>query len=134
MEVFSGFLKYIDLDLLRVIKESRISRRVLATFNSTFIAIIPNTNILGSFEEFKPIFLCICICKIVAKIIARRVKSLLSKSISQEQFGFFVGRKIYEAMGVAQEASHSIKVKKLSSAVIKIYLSKTYHRVGCTFI
>jgi hypothetical protein len=48
-----------------------------------------------------PISLCNCIYKIIAKIISKRIKGILSKSISQEQFGFLEGRQIHEAIGVA---------------------------------
>jgi hypothetical protein len=44
VEFFLGFYEIIGDDLLRVIEESRTSGRVLATFNSTFIALIPKSN------------------------------------------------------------------------------------------
>jgi hypothetical protein len=87
-----------------------------------------------SFEEFHPISLCNCIYKIVAKVIARRLKPILSYSISKEQFGFLEGRKIHEAIGVAQEGLHSIKTRILKGAVVKIDLSKAYDRVSWIYI
>jgi hypothetical protein len=59
---------------------------------------------------------------------------VLSKRISQEQFGFLEGRQIHEAIGVAQETLHSIKTKKLKGAVIKIDLSKAYDRVSWVYL
>jgi hypothetical protein len=38
-------------------------------------------------------------------------------------------RKIQDAMGVAQGGLHSIKVKKMSSMVMKLNLAKDYDRV-----
>jgi hypothetical protein len=58
-------------------------------FNATFIALIQKAYNPSSFEDFKPISLCNCIYKIIAKIIAMRVKSLLANTISQEQFVFY---------------------------------------------
>jgi hypothetical protein len=63
-------------------------------------------------EDFRPISLCNSIYKVVSKIISRRIKSILSKLVSQEQFDFLEGRKIHEAIGVAQEALHNIKTGK----------------------
>jgi hypothetical protein len=101
MEFFFGFQEIIEANLLRVVEESRTSGKVLETFNATFIALIPKNNDPKSFEEFRPIFLCNYIYKIIAKIIARRVKRLLSGVISSEQFGFLEGRQIHEVVGVS---------------------------------
>lgn len=67
-------------------------------------------------------------------MIARRLKNILSKSISAEQFGFLEGRQIHEAIGVAQEGLHSMKTQKLEGAVIKIDLSKAYDWVNWLYI
>jgi hypothetical protein len=85
-------------------------------------------------DEYRPISLCNCIYKIISKIISRRIKGILSKSISQEQFGFLEGRQIHEAIGVSQEAMHNIKTQKLKGAVLKIDLSKAYDRVSWLFL
>jgi hypothetical protein len=95
-------LEVLEEDMLRVIEESRVSRKVLVTFNATFIALIPKLDNPSTFEEFKPISLCKCIYKIVVKIIVGRVKNILSTTISNEKFGFLKGRKIHEAIGVPQ--------------------------------
>jgi hypothetical protein len=59
---------------------------------------------------------------------------LLSKSISNEQFGFLLGKQIHEAIGVVQEGLHTIKTKKLSSMVIKLDLSKAYDRESWMYL
>jgi len=79
-------------DLLRVVEERRLEGKMLVPFNSTFIALILKEDNPQMFDNFMPISLCNNIYKIVAKIIARRIKSLLSKSISNEPFGFLEGR------------------------------------------
>eukprot|EP01018_Ginkgo_biloba_P034237 Gb_24170 [translate_table: standard] len=71
VEFFLGFLEVIEKELLRVIEESRVSGKMLAAFNSTFIAPIPKSDNPSSFEEYRPISLCNCIYKIIAKVIAR---------------------------------------------------------------
>jgi hypothetical protein len=63
---------------------------------------------------------------VIAKIIRKRLIVFLSKSISQEQFGILEERYFREAIGLAQEALHSIKTKKLKGEVLKIGLSKAY--------
>jgi hypothetical protein len=62
------------------------------------------------------------------------MKELLSKTISQEQFGFLALRQIHEAVGVAQEVFHTIKTKKIQDMVIKVDLSKAYDRVNWLYL
>ena len=115
---FLGLHDLIGLDLLQVIEDTRISGRIPASFNSTFIALIPKSDNPASLNDFRPISLCNCIYKVVAKIIARRFKKILSANISDEQFGFIEGRQIHEAIGVAQEGIHSVKTKNLQVVVL----------------
>ncbi len=54
----------------------------------------------------------------------------LSAHVTEERFGFLEGRKIHEAIGVAQEGLHSLKTKNLNGVVLKIGLSKSYDKVS----
>lgn len=105
-----------------------------APINTTFIALIPKTNSPQSFDDFRPISLCKCVYKVIAKVIARRIKVILSRFVSSEQFGFLDGRQIHEAIGVSQEGLHSTKVRKAKGAILKIDLSKAYHKVRWLYI
>ena len=112
MDFYVGFFDFFSSDLLKVIEESRINCFIHPSFNATFIALIPKQDVPDSLDDYHPISLCNCIYKIIAKIISRRIKGILSKSISQEQFVFLEGRHIHEVIGVAQEALHIIKTQK----------------------
>jgi retron-type reverse transcriptase len=103
-------------------------------FNTTFLALIPKKDEPTSFEDFRLIALCNCIYKIVAKIISRHLKPILSEVISKEQFGFLNGRQIHEAIRVAQEGLHSLKSLRSKGVVLKIDLSKAFDRVSWSFI
>jgi hypothetical protein len=92
MELYASFFELLGKDLLDVVEESHVAGCMHAPFNSTFISLIPKTYKPQSFNDFRPISLCNCIYKIVAKVIAKRIKSILFESISKEQFGFLEGR------------------------------------------
>lgn len=134
IELFQHFFEQIGAELTEVVEESRRKGEIYAPFNSTFIALIPKKEDPESFEDFRPISLCNCIYKIIAKVIVVRLKPILSKCISSEQFGFLDGRQIHEAIGVAQETIHSIRQTNKKGAVIKIDLSKAYDRISWTYL
>jgi hypothetical protein len=134
VEFFIGFFDLIGKDILEVVEESRKVGHIHAPLNSTFIALIPKIDNPQSFEDFHPISLCNVIYKVIAKVIAKRLNPILSASISKEQFGFLDGRKIHEAIGVAQEGLHNMKTRNLKGVVVKIDLSKAYERVNWLFI
>lgn len=112
IEFYLGLYEVIGNDLLKVVEESRSQGHMHAPFNSTFIALIPKSDKPCSMDDFRPISLCNSIYEIVAKVISRRIKEILSETISQEQFGFLEGRQIHDTIGVAQEVIHRLKVKK----------------------
>ena len=70
------------------------------------------------------------IYKIIAKVIALRIKPILSEIISKEQFGFLFNRKIHDAVSLALEAVHTIKKEKQRAFALKLDLCKAYGRVG----
>ena len=59
IEFFKRFLDIFYRDLLVVIEESIINGRVMDSFNSTFIALIPKVNNVNKWENFIPIPLCV---------------------------------------------------------------------------
>jgi len=121
-------------DLLRVIELSRTSGKIPGIFNSTFLALIPKTDRPLSFEDFRPISLCNFVYKIIGKIISIRIRKVLGRCISGEQFGFLPGRQIHDVVGVIQEGMHTMHVKSIKAVMIKIDLSKSYDRVSWTYL
>eukprot|EP00253_Pinus_taeda_P015079 PITA_15079 len=134
VKLFTHFFELIGDELTDVVEESRKKGEIFSPFNATFIALIPKKEDPESFEDFRPISLCNCIYKIIAKTVAVRLKPVLSKCISPEQFGFLDGRQIHEAIGVAQETIHSIRKSNSKGAVLKIDLSKAYDRISWSYL
>ena len=72
--------------------------------------------------------------KIISKTLALRLKPILSKVITQEQFGFLENRQIHDAVSLAQEMIHTIKLSKNPAFALKLDLSKAYDSLNWTFL
>eukprot|EP00253_Pinus_taeda_P031908 PITA_31908 len=101
IEFYLAFFDLLGNDLLQIVEESRRRGRISSAIKSTFIALIPKSNAPNTFDDFRPISLCNCLYKIIAKTIANRLKPILSHHISSEQFAFLHRRQIHEAIASA---------------------------------
>jgi hypothetical protein len=109
VEFFLSFFELVGQDILDCVEDSRVRGKVINLINSNFIALIPKGNKPNGFLDFTLIALCNLCYKIIAKVIAKRLRLILSRALSMEQLGFLKGRQILDAIGTAQECLHSIK-------------------------
>ena len=70
----------------------------------------------------------------MAKILANRLKPILSNHISLEQFAFLENRQIHDAIGIAQEGLHSMHTKRIKGMVLNIDLAKAFDQVSWLYI
>lgn len=91
------FYDLLSNDLLSVVKEGKVSGSLYNAINSTFIALIPKSDSPSSFDDYRPISLC----NVLYKIIANRLRPILSRNIAPQQFAFLEHRQIHEAIGSA---------------------------------
>jgi hypothetical protein len=101
---------------------------------STFLTLIPKSNLSSSFSDYMPIALCNLCYKVITKILANRIKPYLSRLISGEQLGFIKGRQILDAIGTAQEVLHNIKQKNLQALILKLDLKKYFDCINWDFL
>jgi hypothetical protein len=120
------FLIWLGLTYLLWLRILDVEVKSVGPINSTFLALIPKSNRPLSFSDYRPIALCNLCYKIVTNIIAKRIRPILSRSLSEEQLGFLKGRQILDAIGTTQECLHSIKAKRLQAIILKLDLKKAY--------
>ena len=99
VEFFISFFELVGDDLLEAVEESRRISEVIRSLNSTFLPLIQKFDKPTSFGEFRPIAPCNLCYKIIAKLIANKIKHVLSRTLSGEQLGFLKGREILDAIG-----------------------------------
>ncbi|CAJ2636114.1 unnamed protein product [Trifolium pratense] len=81
------------------------------SLNSTNIALIPKGDVQTTMKDWRSIALCNVLYKVVAKVLANRLKSVLNKCISDDQSAFVPGRSILDNAMAAIELVHYMKAK-----------------------
>eukprot|EP00253_Pinus_taeda_P036339 PITA_36339 len=112
---FHNFWELIKLEVWQIFEESRTMRWILLAMNATSIALIPKEDHSNTPDKFLPIALCNVIYKIVSKIVASRLKSLLPLLISPEQSRYVEGKQITDGIILTEEIIHSLKHSKKSA-------------------
>lgn len=64
------------------------SGTILASLNHTYITLVPKSKCPELVTEFRPISLCNILYKLISKVIANRLKSLLPHVVSESQSAF----------------------------------------------
>jgi hypothetical protein len=134
VEFFLHYYELVGEDLLGLVEESRSRGEVIKALNSNFLLSIPKVNKPLNFGDFQLISVCKLCYKIIANILANRIKPIPYRSLSGEQLGFLQGRQIMDAMGTAQECIHSIKKNNLKALILKLDLKKAYDFINWDFL
>eukprot|EP00253_Pinus_taeda_P031968 PITA_31968 len=124
----------IKYDLFRMIRGVLKKAKMGGGTKSTFLALIPKETNPRSFDRYRPVSLCNSSYKIVAKLLANRIKPLLQKLISPAQGGFVKGRQILDNVIQIQEALHSSYARKEQGMIIKLDMSNAFDRVNRSFL
>jgi hypothetical protein len=105
--------------------------------NSTHIALIPKGSNATTVFEYRSICLCNIAYKIIAEVLANRLKVVLPTIISQQQSVFVPRRLISDNIIVACEALHTMNSQMWGEKgyeAIKVDISKAYDRVEWEFL
>lgn len=85
-------------------------------------------------SEFFPISLVCCQYKIIAKLLAQRLKSVIPGLVSKCQSAFVSGRQILDGVLVVNEVLNWAKQQKKSLLLFKIYFAKAYDCISYDFL
>ncbi|CAA0841934.1 DNAse I-like superfamily protein, partial [Striga hermonthica] len=105
--------------------------------NHTVITLIPQKKNPTKVADYRPISLCSVVYKIFAKVIANRLKPVLSSCISVAQSTFVLGRQILDNVIISNECIHYLNSERKGKnfyMALKLDMAKAYDRVEWSFI
>ncbi|GKU87429.1 hypothetical protein SLEP1_g1825 [Rubroshorea leprosula] len=103
------------------VREFQEQGRIVRGSNASFITLIPKVENPQKIEEYRPISLIGVMYKIIAKLLANRLRKVLDKVIGEQQMAFIEGRQLVDGVVIANEAIDEAKRKKKRSFLLKTW-------------
>lgn len=105
--------------------------------NNTTLVLVPKKENVERMTEVRPIALCNVLYKILEKVLANMLKSILPVTISENQSAFVHGRNITDNVLIGYEIIHYMKRKNKGDegeVALKLDISKAYDRVDWNYL
>lgn len=118
---------------MSLVKKKDRSSRFCVEYRQLNKLMIKNKYPLG-LDDYSLISLVGCIYKIISKILANKVKSVLPKIIDSFQSTFLKGRGFLGNILVANEAVEECKLRRKRMLIVKVDYENTYNLVSLDFL
>ncbi|GJY87422.1 RNA-directed DNA polymerase, eukaryota, partial [Tanacetum coccineum] len=123
---FKSFWDVIQNDVVRFVRQFFNTNRFSKGCNSSFIALIPKIEYAKYVSDFRPNSLIGCQYKIIGKILANRLGSVIGSCVSIEQSAFLKGRNILDGPLFLNECLAWYRKRKKSLMVFKVDFEKAF--------
>jgi hypothetical protein len=132
---FQHYWDIVQFDVINAVLEFFTTSWILPGFNANIIALLPKTPNAHSIDQYRPIAMANFKFKIISKIIADRLASILPSIISEEQMGFIHDRNIKDCLCIASEAVNLLHNKSFGgNLALKIDISKAFDTLEWPFL
>jgi len=98
--------------------------------NTSYTALIPKVAGSFSLNDYRPISLLNGLYKIIAKILATRLKEVKHNMVSPSQLAFIAGRNILDSVLIANEMLDSMKSRSCQGFFLKLDFRKAFDTVS----
>ncbi|RVX03217.1 LINE-1 reverse transcriptase-like [Vitis vinifera] len=126
--------EFVKEEVLDIFKEFHEQSSFLKSLNNTFLVLIPKKGGAEDLGDFRPISLLGGIYKLLAKVLANRLKKVLGKVVSSDQNAFVMGRQILDASLIANEVIDAWQKRKEKGLICKLDVEKAYDSINWQFL
>ena len=114
-------------------KEFHERGRFVRSLNTTILVLVPKKRGADDLRDFRPISLMGGLYKLLAKVLANRLKKVVGKVVSSYQNAFVEGRQILDTALIANEAIDSMLKMNESGVLCKLDIEKAYDHINWNF-
>ncbi|CAM6082401.1 unnamed protein product [Calypogeia fissa] len=128
-EVFRACWDFISSDMLAMVLDFWNIGQIAQTIKEGVLKLIPQKADKRRFKDWRPLTMLTIMYKILAKLLALRIKLFLPRMISPQQTGFIPGRNILENVSMSWLTMDWIRAKKFPALFLKLDFEKAFDRV-----
>ena len=121
-------------EIMEMFKEFHEHSSFVKSLNNTFLVLIPKKSGAENLGDFRPISLVGGLYKLLAKVLANRLKKVIGKVVSIAQNAFVKGRQILDASLIANEVIDSWQKRKEKGLICKLDIEKAYDSINWKFL
>lgn len=120
--------------MIRVFEEFHANGRLARGCNPSFIALTPKKEGAVTLDEFRPISMIGSLYKIIAKLLAGRLRKVMDEIISENQSAFVQGRFILDSAVILNVIIEDARKNRKSSLSFKVDFAKAYDSMDWDFL
>ena len=121
-------------DIIDTINFFHTSQTFEKSFNATFITLIPKKPGATELKDYRPISLVGEIYKIIARILAERLKIVVDKLVNNHQMSFIKGRQIMDVALLASQCIDARRQNGIHGIMCKLDIQKAYDHVNWDYL
>jgi len=133
-----GFIKdfWLDMkdDIMRFVSDFHRNRKLVKGINTTFIVLIPKVDNPQRLNDFRPISLVGSMYKIITKLLANRLRLVISSVVSKIQSAFIKNRQILDGILISNEVVDEARKLKNELMLFKVDFEKAYDSVDIGYL
>ena len=125
---------FVKEEVMGFFREFFLNDQFVKSLNATFLVLVPKGRTVEDLKDLRPISLVGSLYKILSKVLANRIRRVMSLAISQHQNAFVEERQILDAVLIANEAVDSILRGNEKGILCKLDIEKAYDHIRWDFL